>query len=153
MINESMRIRPVVPFTGRQLREPADLGGHELPDGAVVMAGIYLTHMRDDVYPRRPLVPARALPGRRARDVLVDPVRRRHPPLPGSRVRAVRDARRAADHSARRRAASRRRRAGADRPAQRHARARRREPARSSSAGSSYSSSSRRASTSGTCSR
>ena len=51
VITESMRIRPVVPFTGRQLREPTDLGGHALPDGAVVMAGIYLTHMRDDVYP------------------------------------------------------------------------------------------------------
>ena len=51
VITESMRIRPVVPFTGRQLRQPAELGGHELPDGAVVMAGIYLTHMRDDVYP------------------------------------------------------------------------------------------------------
>jgi cytochrome P450 len=50
VISESMRLRPVVPFTGRQLRAPASLGGHELPEGAVVMAGIYLTHMREDVY-------------------------------------------------------------------------------------------------------
>lgn len=51
VINETMRLRPVVPFTGRQLREPATLGGHELPEGAVVMASIYLAHMREDVYP------------------------------------------------------------------------------------------------------
>jgi cytochrome P450 len=51
VIDETLRVRPVVPFTGRQLREPASLGGHDLPEGAVVMAGIYLTHMRDDVYP------------------------------------------------------------------------------------------------------
>jgi cytochrome P450 family 135 len=50
VISESMRLRPVVPFTGRQLREPAHLGGHDLPEGAVVMAGIYLVHMRDDIY-------------------------------------------------------------------------------------------------------
>jgi len=62
VISESMRIRPVVPFTGRQLRQPAELGGHELPDGAVVMAGIYLTHMREDVYPRaRSFLPERFL--------------------------------------------------------------------------------------------
>ncbi len=64
VINETMRIRPVVPFTGRQLREPAELGGYELPEGAVVMAGIYLTHMRDDLYPRaRSFRPERFLDG------------------------------------------------------------------------------------------
>jgi len=51
VISETLRVRPVVPFTGRQLREPASLGGHELPAGAVVMAAIYLAHMREDVYP------------------------------------------------------------------------------------------------------
>jgi cytochrome P450 family 135 len=51
VISETLRLRPVVPFTGRQLREPAALGGFDLPEGAVVMAGIYLTHMRDDIYP------------------------------------------------------------------------------------------------------
>ena len=64
VINETLRIRPVVPFTGRQLREPAELGGHELPEGTVVMAGIYLTHMRDDLYPRaRSFRPERFLDG------------------------------------------------------------------------------------------
>jgi cytochrome P450 len=51
VISETLRVRPVVPFTGRQLREATALGGRDLPNGAVVMAGIWLTHMRDDVYP------------------------------------------------------------------------------------------------------
>jgi cytochrome P450 len=50
-IDETLRLRPVVPFTGRLLREPASLGGYELPAGAVVLAALYLAHMRDDVYP------------------------------------------------------------------------------------------------------
>ena len=33
MIEESLRVRPVVPFTGRELREPAELGGYELESG------------------------------------------------------------------------------------------------------------------------
>lgn len=51
-IEESLRVRPVVPFTGRELREPAELGGYELDVGTVVMAAISLTHTRDDLYPR-----------------------------------------------------------------------------------------------------
>ena len=50
VINESLRIRPVVPFTGRKLRQDADLGGYELPDGTVILVGIYLAHTRVDVY-------------------------------------------------------------------------------------------------------
>jgi len=50
VIEESLRVRPVVPFTGRELREPATLGGYDHEPGAVVMAGIYLAHTRDDVY-------------------------------------------------------------------------------------------------------
>ena len=54
-----------------------------------------------DPHPRRHLsrparLPARALPRQPARDLLVDPVRRRHPPLPRRGLRRVRDARRAA---------------------------------------------------------
>ena len=51
VIDETLRLRPVVPFAGRQLRQPAELGGYDLPEGTVVMAAIYLTHMREDVYP------------------------------------------------------------------------------------------------------
>jgi cytochrome P450 len=50
VVNESLRVRPVVPFTGRELRATAELGGYELPAGTVVMAGIYLAHTRSDVY-------------------------------------------------------------------------------------------------------
>ena len=64
VIAETLRLRPVVPFTGRLLREPATMGGHELPAGAVVLAGIYLAHMRDDVYPQaRSFRPERFLEG------------------------------------------------------------------------------------------
>ena len=51
VIEESLRVRPVVPFTGRELREPAELGGYALDPGAIVMAAIYLTHTRADLYP------------------------------------------------------------------------------------------------------
>jgi cytochrome P450 len=52
VIKETLRIRPVVPFVGRELREQAELGGYRLPPGTVVMPAIYLTHTRPDVYPR-----------------------------------------------------------------------------------------------------
>lgn len=51
VIEESLRVRPVVPFTGRKLREPAELGGYELGAGTIVMAAICLTHTRADIYP------------------------------------------------------------------------------------------------------
>lgn len=51
VVEEALRIRPVVPFTGRELREDAELGGYHLKAGTVVMAGIYLTHTRADVFP------------------------------------------------------------------------------------------------------
>ena len=51
VIEESLRLRPVVPFTGRKLVSPTTLGGWELPPGAVVMASIYLAHTSPDAYP------------------------------------------------------------------------------------------------------
>jgi cytochrome P450 len=50
VVKETLRVRPVIPFVGRELRAPAELGGHRLPAGTVVMPAIYLTHTRDDVY-------------------------------------------------------------------------------------------------------
>jgi cytochrome P450 len=50
-IEETLRMRPVVPFIGRQLRVPAELAGYELPEGTVVMPSIYLAHTRQDLYP------------------------------------------------------------------------------------------------------
>ena len=48
---ESLRVRPVVPMTGRLLREPATLGGYELAAGQVVLAALYMAHTNADTYP------------------------------------------------------------------------------------------------------
>lgn len=51
LVEEVLRLRPVVLFIGRQLRKPMELGGYELPVGTVVGPSIYLAHTREDVYP------------------------------------------------------------------------------------------------------
>jgi cytochrome P450 len=48
---ESLRIRPVVPMTGRLLREAADLGGYQLEPGTVILIAIYLLHTNPETYP------------------------------------------------------------------------------------------------------
>ncbi len=50
VVDEALRVRPVVPFTGRLLREDTELGGYELAAGTVILVGIYLAHTRADVY-------------------------------------------------------------------------------------------------------
>jgi cytochrome P450 len=51
VIEESLRVRPVVPITGRLLRQPATLGGYDLESGTVVLVAIYMAHTNPDVYP------------------------------------------------------------------------------------------------------
>jgi cytochrome P450 family 135 len=51
VITESLRLRPVVPFTGRLLHEPATLGGFDLDAGTVVLAAIYMAHTNAETYP------------------------------------------------------------------------------------------------------
>jgi len=51
VIEEALRLRPVVPFTGRELRRPAELGGNGLPEGTTVFAAIYLAHTDPEVFP------------------------------------------------------------------------------------------------------
>jgi cytochrome P450 len=51
VVKETLRIRPVVPFVGRRLKEAMALGGYELPAGTDVMPAILLAHTRPDVYP------------------------------------------------------------------------------------------------------
>ncbi len=64
VIEETLRLRPVVPFVGRQLRVETELGGYHLPAGTVVMPAIYLTHTRSDLYPNPyAFVPERFLDG------------------------------------------------------------------------------------------
>ena len=48
---EALRIRPVVPFTGRKLLQAMELGGYELPAETVVLASIWLAHTRAATFP------------------------------------------------------------------------------------------------------
>ena len=50
VIRESLRLRPVVPEIGRHLREPARLGGVDLPRGVVAVLSIHLLHRSAAVY-------------------------------------------------------------------------------------------------------
>ena len=51
VITETLRVRPVVPFTGRELREPSTFDGFDFEQGQIILASIWLTHTRPDLYP------------------------------------------------------------------------------------------------------
>src|SRR4051812_15326419 len=51
VIQESLRLRPVVPLAGRRLGVDLRADGVELPAGTDVTPAIWLTHTRPDVYP------------------------------------------------------------------------------------------------------
>jgi cytochrome P450 len=51
VITEALRLRPVVPITGRLLREPAELGGFEHRPGTVILAAIYMAHTNAESFP------------------------------------------------------------------------------------------------------
>jgi cytochrome P450 len=51
VIRETLRLRPVIPFVGRRLKEPQTIGGWDLPAGARVAPSIHLVHRRPDLYP------------------------------------------------------------------------------------------------------
>lgn len=51
VIAESMRLRPVAPFTGRWVESPFMLGDLEVPAGVAVVPFITLLHRRADIYP------------------------------------------------------------------------------------------------------
>lgn len=50
-ITEAMRVRPVIPVTGRRVQAPWRLGEYGLPAGTPVAASILLLHHREDLYP------------------------------------------------------------------------------------------------------
>jgi cytochrome P450 len=52
VINETMRLDPVIPNAGRELQAPATIAGRELPAGVVVAPCIYLSHRRPDLWPQ-----------------------------------------------------------------------------------------------------
>ncbi len=51
VIQESLRLRPVVPLAGRRLASPLRVDGLTLPIGTDVTPAIWLTHTRPDLYP------------------------------------------------------------------------------------------------------
>ena len=55
VVQESLRVRPVLPVVLRQLRAPVSLGGYELPAGVTVMPAITLMHDNPALFsePRR----------------------------------------------------------------------------------------------------
>jgi cytochrome P450 len=60
VIQETLRLRPVISLVNRTLKAPMEFGGYELPAGVKVAPCIYLVHRRPDVYPD----PDRFLPER-----------------------------------------------------------------------------------------
>jgi cytochrome P450 len=51
VIQESLRLRPVVPLAGRRLARELRVGGLTLPAGSDVTPAIWLLHTRPDLYP------------------------------------------------------------------------------------------------------
>ncbi|HZU59892.1 MAG TPA: cytochrome P450 [Solirubrobacteraceae bacterium] len=50
-ITEAMRVRPVIPMTGRRVAVPWRLGPYGVPAGTAVGISILLLHHREDLYP------------------------------------------------------------------------------------------------------
>jgi cytochrome P450 family 110 len=51
VIKETLRLTPIIPMVARRTAVPRTVGGQALPAGVNVMACIYLTHRRPDVWP------------------------------------------------------------------------------------------------------
>jgi cytochrome P450 len=51
VVQETLRLRPVIALVLRRLTEPMEIGGRLLPAGVNVAPCIYLMHRRPDVYP------------------------------------------------------------------------------------------------------
>jgi cytochrome P450 len=51
VVDESLRVRPIVPEIGRRLGLPLELNGYELPEGMDVFASVQLAHRREDLFP------------------------------------------------------------------------------------------------------
>jgi cytochrome P450 len=51
VINETMRLDPVVPNIGRGLKRPMTIAGRELPEGVIIAPSIYLVHRRPELWP------------------------------------------------------------------------------------------------------
>jgi cytochrome P450 len=51
VVQETLRLRPVISIVLRRLAEPMELGGRMLPAGASIVPSIHLVHRRPDIYP------------------------------------------------------------------------------------------------------
>jgi cytochrome P450 len=51
VVKEVLRLCPAVPLVMRKLLEPMQIGGYTIPVGTIVAPCIYLTHLREDIYP------------------------------------------------------------------------------------------------------
>lgn len=51
VIDETLRLHPVIEILVRVLRKPWQFGGYQLPAGLAVSAAITLVHRREDIYP------------------------------------------------------------------------------------------------------
>lgn len=51
VVNETMRLRPVVPNVARELQAPMRIAGKDLPPGVAIAPCIYLVHRRPDLWP------------------------------------------------------------------------------------------------------
>jgi cytochrome P450 len=52
VVKESLRVITPVPFNGRIVARPTELGGYTLPEGTEVFVSIYHTHHMPELYPR-----------------------------------------------------------------------------------------------------
>jgi cytochrome P450 len=67
VINETMRLDPVIPNFGRTLTGPLKIAGRELPAGVTIAPCIYLVHRRPELWPNpEQFIPDRFLEGRQS---------------------------------------------------------------------------------------
>ena len=52
VVQETLRLRPVISIVQRVLKVPMTIAGYELPAGTKVVPSLYLVNRRPDVYPR-----------------------------------------------------------------------------------------------------
>jgi cytochrome P450 family 135 len=52
VVQETLRLRPVISIVNRRLMEPMEIGGRLLPAGVAIVPSIHLVHRRADIYPQ-----------------------------------------------------------------------------------------------------
>ncbi len=91
VINETMRLDPVIPNFGRTLTRPLKIAGRDLPAGVTIAPCIYLVHRRPELWPN----PEQFNPDRflevATKPVHLLPLRRRRAQMPGRSLRDVSD--------------------------------------------------------------